>query len=422
MRSRPTGSRAPAPHRFQTRVAPRKHHPRASLRCRFRFGRGRRTDAKNLFSFFSAAAPAPPPPAAPIPPLTRSPSAVFTVPLLLGSHPSASAAHPRAYVKGHEFWRRRSDLAESGGSAEPSAFGPKVDGSNPSRAADNAYASEIERALGKRRRGGDDERDGTDPSSRDDAAGVLGSRRGEKSRTEPEDADLRANVPDDDAKDELAKEWAALTTWIRMNLHQPRTNKRKVLFVGHHPRLHPVPGAEAAIGETGDEAERWRGRLGPSGEVIGSLAGGAGGGGKRAKVSGDAHDGGGPRKGRIDGEDFVRTQPGRLVRREHRHPFTANARGGRWTSSNESTSARTRVGEEGAKVQAAGLAGWTNVQRAFGKRRPGIQETFYDTSRRAGRAALERDGPAARWGGGGRQPERRSETKVPTTPSPPRTP
>ena len=30
------------------------------------------------------------------------------------------------------------------------------------------------------------------------------------------------------AKDELAKEWAALTTWIRMNLHQPRTNKRKV--------------------------------------------------------------------------------------------------------------------------------------------------------------------------------------------------
>jgi hypothetical protein len=42
------------------------------------------------------------------------------------------------------------------------------------------------------------------------------------------------------AKDELAKEWAALTTWIRMNLHQPRTTQRKVLFVGHHPTLHPV--------------------------------------------------------------------------------------------------------------------------------------------------------------------------------------
>jgi len=29
------------------------------------------------------------------------------------------------------------------------------------------------------------------------------------------------------------KEWAALTTWLRMNLHHPRTAKRKVLFVGH---------------------------------------------------------------------------------------------------------------------------------------------------------------------------------------------
>lgn len=28
------------------------------------------------------------------------------------------------------------------------------------------------------------------------------------------------------------KEWAALTTWLRMNLHHPRTNKRQVLFVG----------------------------------------------------------------------------------------------------------------------------------------------------------------------------------------------
>lgn len=29
------------------------------------------------------------------------------------------------------------------------------------------------------------------------------------------------------------KEWAALTTWLRMNLHHPRTNKRQVLFVGN---------------------------------------------------------------------------------------------------------------------------------------------------------------------------------------------
>ena len=32
-----------------------------------------------------------------------------------------------------------------------------------------------------------------------------------------------------------------------MNLPQPRTAKRKVLFVGHHPMLHPVPGAEANV-------------------------------------------------------------------------------------------------------------------------------------------------------------------------------
>ena len=40
------------------------------------------------------------------------------------------------------------------------------------------------------------------------------------------------------------KEWAALTTWIRMNLHQRRTAKRKVLFVGHHPKHNPVPGVK----------------------------------------------------------------------------------------------------------------------------------------------------------------------------------
>lgn len=28
------------------------------------------------------------------------------------------------------------------------------------------------------------------------------------------------------------KEWAALTTWLRLNLHQPRTPKRMILFIG----------------------------------------------------------------------------------------------------------------------------------------------------------------------------------------------
>jgi len=34
---------------------------------------------------------------------------------------------------------------------------------------------------------------------------------------------------------EQDKEWAALTTWLRMNLHQPRTNKRQVLFLADTP-------------------------------------------------------------------------------------------------------------------------------------------------------------------------------------------
>jgi hypothetical protein len=54
-------------------------------------------------------------------------------------------------------------------------------------------------------------------------------------------------------KDELAKEWAAMTTWIRMNLHRPRTARRKVLFVGHHHTLHPVLGGGEGTGDEGDE-------------------------------------------------------------------------------------------------------------------------------------------------------------------------
>ncbi|GIL86423.1 hypothetical protein Vretifemale_14758 [Volvox reticuliferus] len=37
------------------------------------------------------------------------------------------------------------------------------------------------------------------------------------------------------------KEWAALTTWLRMNLHQPRTAKREVLFLGQHSEERSLP-------------------------------------------------------------------------------------------------------------------------------------------------------------------------------------
>ena len=67
---------------------------------------------------------------------------------------------------------------------------------------------------------------------------------GSTSEDEDEDAGGGGGAGAGGVRSELAKEWAALTTWLRMNLHQPRTAKRKVLFVGHHPTLHPVPGAE----------------------------------------------------------------------------------------------------------------------------------------------------------------------------------
>ncbi|DBB10707.1 TPA: hypothetical protein ACH3X3_007203 [Trebouxia sp. C0006] len=43
------------------------------------------------------------------------------------------------------------------------------------------------------------------------------------------------------------KEWAALTTWLRMNLHQARTAKRQVCFVGH--RSHEL-GRYGAVART----------------------------------------------------------------------------------------------------------------------------------------------------------------------------
>ncbi|GFR50123.1 hypothetical protein Agub_g12274 [Astrephomene gubernaculifera] len=53
------------------------------------------------------------------------------------------------------------------------------------------------------------------------------------------------------------KEWAALTTWLRMNLHHPRTTKREVLFLGHqqegrgwHFFLNPALGWDDVSPET----------------------------------------------------------------------------------------------------------------------------------------------------------------------------
>mmetsp|Transcript_9200 Transcript_9200/g.37624 ORF Transcript_9200/g.37624 Transcript_9200/m.37624 type:complete len:254 (-) Transcript_9200:2675-3436(-) len=108
----------------------------------------------------------------------------------------------------------------------------------------------------------------------------------------------------------------------------------------------------------------------------------------------------------------LRPQPrDRLVRREHRHPRShANARGGDdghlRTKVHQAQDAR--VAEEGAKVQAAGFEGWTNVQRAARRRSPGYPGDVLPT--RAGgeaRGARTRRGDGVAGCDGGR-PERRS--------------
>jgi len=114
----------------------------------------------------------------------------------------------RSYVKRHEHWR--SGLVVDGGASSAEAYDGSAD------------------AREKKPRGA--------------LVGVASP--GSTSEDEDEDAGGGAGAGAGGVRSELAKEWAALTTWLRMNLHQPRTAKRKVLFVGHHPTLHPVPGAE----------------------------------------------------------------------------------------------------------------------------------------------------------------------------------
>jgi hypothetical protein len=255
-------------------------------------------------------------------------------------------------------------------------------------------------------------------------------RENENHRSTGQDADQ-------DAKDELTKEWAALTTWIRMNLHQPRTNKRKVLFVGHHPKHSPVPGAAARTGpnvsnvsdaESGPfDADRWRGRLGPMGERIGvdgaafNSVNGAASGSKRKGVSTGNSNGNKKSSTRVgDGDDFV---------------FVLNPELD-WDDVNVDTRVRmkTLVAETmdifERKYSKRKVHEW---EKKVQKYRPpnsvdgrtynvplgnvvrGIQETFYRQEAGARRAALEHDKSVGVGTGG-----KRVKQNVPTTPSPPR--
>lgn len=161
--------------------------------------------------FLPQTAPAPPPP---------SKSAKITLPDS-SREGDGNALGGRSYVKRHEHWR--SGLAVGGdGGEHPSA--EATGGSDDARKEKPRFS-------------------GT-PAARHGAASP-----GSTSEDEDEDATglTSGGGGGGGVRSELAKEWAALTTWVRMNLHQPRTAKRKVLFVGHHPTLHPVPGAEANV-------------------------------------------------------------------------------------------------------------------------------------------------------------------------------
>mmetsp|Transcript_17780 Transcript_17780/g.58183 ORF Transcript_17780/g.58183 Transcript_17780/m.58183 type:complete len:222 (+) Transcript_17780:2455-3120(+) len=76
------------------------------------------------------------------------------------------------------------------------------------------------------------EHDGSD--SEEDAGPTLSGRatRGGRSSNLSSAAAGASTSAETQQRNERNKEWAALTTWLRMNLHQPRTAKRKVLFIG----------------------------------------------------------------------------------------------------------------------------------------------------------------------------------------------
>ena len=62
---------------------------------------------------------------------------------------------------------------------------------------------------------------------------ALACSAAEASAAVPAAAPMAASCGSSDTR-EGDKEWAALTTWLRMNLHNPRTAKKVVLFVGQN--------------------------------------------------------------------------------------------------------------------------------------------------------------------------------------------
>ena len=211
----------------------------------------------------------------------------------------------------------------------------------------------------------------------------------------------------------------------------------QVLFVGHHPKHSPVPGAAARTGPNVSnasdaesvpfDADRWRGRLGPMGERIGvdgtafNSVNGAASGSKRKGVSTGNSNGGKKSSTRVgDGDDFV---------------FVLNPELD-WDDVNVDTRVRMKtlvaetmdiferkyskrkVHEWEKKVQKYRPPNSVDGQTynvPLGNVVRGIQETFYRQEAGARRAALEHDKSVGVRSGG-----KRLKQNVPTTPSPPR--
>ncbi|GFH12726.1 uncharacterized protein HaLaN_08466 [Haematococcus lacustris] len=71
---------------------------------------------------------------------------------------------------------------------------------------------------------------GSDGGGRGSQAGRSQDDPGGQGGARDEEAGGAAGGDEEGGSD---KGWAALTTWLRSNLHQPRTAKRQILFVGH---------------------------------------------------------------------------------------------------------------------------------------------------------------------------------------------
>jgi hypothetical protein len=172
----------------------------------------------------------------------------------------------RAYVKRHEFWKHKKKAERLSGlalrsattsPAESAHFGgvetPLTQETPTETGAENDDA--FKRSAADVDSSDCNELDSKAPEPRDSAVARAAARRPPPSTRGFYDTSGGGEGAPPGAKDELAKEWAALTTWIRMNLHQPRTARRKVLFVGHHPTLNPVPDVDVAeVGEANDGA------------------------------------------------------------------------------------------------------------------------------------------------------------------------